>query len=111
MNEVDPQCAKRLAAWHEHIDALEKVEDKYLVLKASEKNMFAAILLRMEGSTVSEREAKVRVSDEWRAFSEGFVVAHVAFLKSKRQLDLKIKAYELFYHRYKMEGNAVRQHP
>lgn len=108
---MDLQLQERLTRWHKHIDQLKKIEAEYFSLEASEKHLFSRLFLESEGKNIAEREANAYGSSEWKQFKEGLAEAKSAYNTSRRELDLKIKAFEATYITYKLESEAVRKAP
>jgi hypothetical protein len=85
------------------------VESLFFQLEASEKTFYASLYLQQEG-TIPEKEAKVFASKEWSDFKKGLSDQKSVYLREKRLLELKMKAYEAEYQTYKVESEAIRKH-
>jgi len=105
---IDSQLEDRLRRWHEQIDVLHTVEMVHLSLEAQKDSLFGALFLKLEGS-IAEKSANVHASDDWVNFIKGMTMAKVEWLKEKRILELKMKAYEATYLTFKIESEAVRK--
>ena len=107
---MDHRLSQRLNDWHQHIEKLEKVEREFLHLESSEDPIWSSLFLETSGN-VAEREAKTYVNTTWREFSDRLIEAKVQYSKAKRELDLKISAFQAEYLNSKNENEAILKMP
>ena len=106
---MDDHLYERLKKIEEQVERLEKIEKQYLYLDAHKKIMFSSLFLEAEGKSVAEREAFVYASDKWKNFIDGAVEAETQYLREKRLLELKLKAYDAAHLTFKVEGAAIKR--
>lgn len=106
---MDPQVKQALKSWHNQIDKLRAIEEKYFHLEASEKSFYSSLFLVSKGKTVADKEAGVYSSLEWKQFVDGLAAARSEYLYEKRQLELRIKAFDAAYLSSKQEHDAIRK--
>lgn len=106
---MDVQLKRTLHAWHDQIEKLRQVEEKYLQIAASEKTMYSQLFLKAEGKTVADKEASVYTSKDWVDFARGFAAAKVEYNFCRRELDLKQKAFDAAYLSCKQEHEAIKK--
>lgn len=109
MFRMDSQLEERLKLWHKQIDTLSGIEETYLTLEATEKSLFGKLFLKAEGKSVAEREAVAYSSEDWETFKKALAHSKSRYLTEKRNLELKIKAYEATYLSYKIENEAIKK--
>ena len=105
---MDYKLQTRLDTWWGHITVLEDMERRFLHLEGLEKSLFGELYKKTEGS-IPERESEVHSSKDWTDFKKGLAEAKAMFMKSKRQLDFYIKAYEAEYLECKQVNEAIRR--
>jgi hypothetical protein len=108
---MDPRLQTRLDRWHEAIQELARIEREFLTLEANEDPIWSSLFLESSGANVAEREARVFVNPIWREFSDGLVESKVQYNKAKRELDLKISAFQASYLQSKNESEAILKIP
>lgn len=108
---MDYRLKSRLEKWHEAIDDLEKIEENFFVIEATEEALEGRLLLLSEGKNNELRMAVVHNNPDWLNFKLGQAIVKANYLKLKRELELKIKAYEAEYLEVKTESEAIKKHP
>lgn len=106
---MDRRLSEALNRLSKQIDTVHKVEASYLSLEAASKSHFATLLLAAEGKTVSEREAQVYASEEWKLFAKGLAEAEASFHRERARLELYTKGYDAEHLSYKMQGTAIQR--
>jgi hypothetical protein len=107
--EQSSPITERLYKWHDQINVLRSIEEKFFILEASEKTFFSELYLEADGKNVAEKEAKVYASYKWKEFAKGLAISKSMYNHEKRTLELKIKAYEAEYLNAKLEAEAIRK--
>lgn len=108
---MDSRLQERLGKWHKQIDTVKDIEDQYFAYEATEKSLESDLFLVAEGSSIQERMSKVHSSSEWKDFKKKHAELKTEYNSARRQLELKIKAYEAEYLTMKLEAEAVQKHP
>jgi len=106
---IDSQLEDRLTKWHSQIDILSEVERRHLEIDCQKDLLFAAMFLKLKEGSIAEKTAQVHASSEWGSYIQNMTEAKVQWLREKRVLELKMKAYEATYLTYKIESDAIRK--
>ena len=107
---MDTRLQERLTKWHSHIDKLKEDEENFDNIQLELEILRAGIFLKAEGNN-AEREAQVSISPEVVSASMNLNDASSEYNHSKRQLEVKIKAFEAEYLTYKIEAEALKKYP
>ena len=105
---MDSRLRKQLESWRDHITVIQAIEEKFLVLEASEESFEAQLFLKAEGKSIVDRQAIVHADQQWVDFKQGLATAKALYNSSRRTLELKQKAYEAEYLTFKMEGDTLK---
>lgn len=103
---MDSILKDRLTKWHSQIDVLCKAEKSFFDLESSKDSLWGLLYLQTSG-TVADRQAITSNHETWKEFMTKYIDSKVEYLKQKRVLDVKIKAYEAEYGSFKREHDAV----
>lgn len=108
---MDPRLCEALAKWHSQVDRLAGAETLYLSLEANEKSLWGSLFLGSNGKNVSEREALVYSSSQWKDFAKGVAAAKGGMNHEKRLLELYQAEYNSTYLASKTEGETILRMP
>jgi len=106
---MDSRLQERLDKWFNAIDELHEVELDYLSKEGREKSLEGQLFLLSDGKTVDAKKADAYSDHKWIDFKEDLAKTKANYNKTKRLLELKIKAYESEYLTYKLESEAIRK--
>jgi len=106
---MDSKLQERLTKWDSQIEVLYKMEKSFFGLEGTEKTMEGDLFLRAEGKNIEERKANAFTSDSWKTFQALLADQRAEYLKQKRVLELRIKAYEAEYLTYRIEAEMIHK--
>lgn len=106
---MDYRLAERLKAWHEQIDRLKAIHEKYLLLEASQKAMEGKAFLSSEGQNVKEKEARAHINKDLIDFKKGLALAEAEYLHQRRLLDLRHNEYLAEHVTFKIENDGIKR--
>jgi len=106
----DSRLNEKLVDWHALLERLKPLEERYLLLEAELDSMSARAFVRYDGAkTVKERECNAELDAELIRFKRHLATTRAEYLDMKRQLELKVKAFEAEYLTMKVEAEAIRK--
>lgn len=108
---MDDALNRRCIKIQNIIDELKTIEERFLNLDASKKTLHAQLYLQAEGKTSTEREAKAYANQEWINFCTVLASEESNYNRTKRMLDLQLKAFDADYLSLKLEHSAIRRQP
>lgn len=106
----DDRLNEKLLDWHQLLDRLKPLEEKYLLKEAGEDFVYSKLFISSDGSTVAQKEAMTHANPEFVEFKRDLAFVRAEYLDCKRRLELKIKAFEAEYLVLKVEAEAIKKH-
>lgn len=106
---MDYRLSERLAAWEDQIKKLKNIEQKFLLLSASQKAFEAKAFLDTEGKNVTERQAKANLNPELISFRKGLALAENDCNNEKRLLALRQHEYLGEHKTYGIENDGIKR--
>lgn len=106
----DHRLNEKLSDWHDLLDRLKPLEEKFLSLEGEEESLYGRIFLAYTEGTIAQREALVHSSVRFMEFKRDLAKTKAEYLDCKRRLELKIKAFEAEYLTMKVEAEAIKKH-
>jgi hypothetical protein len=105
---VDARCQSRAEVIEAWINEIDKAEEVFMNLEASEDALFGEIYLETKG-TVDERKAKTNSDPRMKALRASIAEAKKNLGRAKRMHELALKAGDWEYGTLKTEEAVVRR--
>ena len=109
LDNLDPRLQEQLDNWERHLEVVDFCERKFFFLEATKKPLNGMLFIKESGKNISEREAKVNSSDEWKVFEEGYWAARNEYNSSLRKKELLMKSFDAAYLQFKREADYLNR--
>lgn len=105
---MDQRCQERAEIIEQWITTLEKAEEIFLNLEASEDALHGEIFLEQAG-TVDERKAKTNSDPRMKTLRLNIAQARRELNKARRMHELAMRAGDWEYGTFKIEENVIKR--
>lgn len=106
---MDARCQERAEVIAQWIDELERAEETFMNLEASEDAVWSDVFLEQKEGSVEERKAKTNADARVRELRKSIAVAKRVVSKTKRMYDLALKAGDWEYGTIKYTEDQIRR--
>lgn len=106
---MDSRCQERVDIIVEWVEALDKAEETFLNLEASEEALWANVFLEQSEGSVETKKAKTNSDPRIVQLREAIAIARRAVNKAKRMHEVALKAGDWEYGTLKHTESAIKR--
>ncbi len=109
LDMIDPSLNGHLANAGVQIDAVYKVQDMYLSLKAAKDTKWSILFIKAPPGTVEQKKAWVNCHEEWATFSQSLAHAEALFYRERHKQELAFKYIDAAHLSLKIQKMSIER--